>query len=465
MFRWANRQAYLLILPAFLLAGCATGYHRNIRNVPDWEAEDSISSSPPAASAINTDTNTPGIEPPQPVAAAVPQAVTTLPEPRVAEHTAATAPSVPTNVPSAPASTPQPKTSSARPTEPSPSMPAWVQLGRWCKAHNLPPPRASLFGAQPAYSITTPGGVFAFHIGSTVATWQGVQLWLGFVPRLVDGQPALHALDVQKNLIPLALGSSSTPPASHVIVIDPGHGGENGGTRGVIARGVEKDYTLDWAQRLLPLLQAHGWTVFLTRTNDTDLALSNRVAFAELHHADLFISLHFNSSAPDETQYGLETYCLPPAGMPSGVTRGFNDEIRVTFPNNAFDQQNLELALRVHRALLGVNGGHDRGIRRARFPGVLRNQQRPAILIEGGYLSNRGEATLIATPGHRQKLAEALAMAIGSAATQVAQAQENPISIPPPTIARQPAPAPILAPAPPSSAVSTNSKNALYDEP
>jgi N-acetylmuramoyl-L-alanine amidase len=136
------------------------------------------------------------------------------------------------------------------------------------------------------------------------------------------------------------------------------------------------------------------------------------VAFASEHKADLFLSLHFNSAAPNEAEAGLETYCLTPVGMPSTLTRGFQDEIRQTFPNNAYDAQNLLLALKVHRALLQVNGHHDRGIRRARFPGVLRGQQRPAILVEAGYLSNRQEARLIEEPGYRQKLAEAVAKAL-----------------------------------------------------
>src|SRR5207249_7814819 len=116
-----------------------------------------------------------------------------------------------------------------------------------------------------------------------------------------------------------------------------------------------------------------------------------------------------NSSAPREDQEGLETYCLSPAGMPSTVTRGFPDELALSFPNNNFDSQNLQLAFRVHRALLRVNGFHDRGVRRARFLGVLRWQQRPAILVEGGYLSNPHEAKLISDPAFRQKLAEVVA--------------------------------------------------------
>jgi N-acetylmuramoyl-L-alanine amidase len=197
-----------------------------------------------------------------------------------------------------------------------------------------------------------------------------------------------------------------------VIVIDPGHGGANPGTKSVLGDHYEKEFTLDWALRLQSLLVANNCKTFLTRSNDTDLALSNRVASAAEHKADLFLSLHFNSAAPNEVEAGLETYCLTPVGMPSSLTRGFQDEIRLTFPNNAFDVQNLFLALRVHRALLQVNGRHDRGVRRARFPGVLRGQQRPAILVEGGYLSNPREARLIADPAYRQKLAEAVARAL-----------------------------------------------------
>jgi N-acetylmuramoyl-L-alanine amidase len=122
--------------------------------------------------------------------------------------------------------------------------------------------------------------------------------------------------------------------------------------------------------------------------------------------------LHFNSAAPDQRQAGLETYCLTPQGMTSTVTRGFEDDPALSFPNNAFDEQNLQLALLAHRALLQVNGRLDRGVRRARYLGVLRWQNRPAILLEGGYLSNPREARWIATPLYRQRLAEAVAQAL-----------------------------------------------------
>jgi N-acetylmuramoyl-L-alanine amidase len=230
---------------------------------------------------------------------------------------------------------------------------------------------------------------------------------------MVNGQPHLHALDLTKSLEPLVGGAPMNYPRRNpTIVIDPGHGGEDSGTLSVLDYRPEKEFPLDWARRLGALLATNGWRVFLTRNRDVDLSLSNRVAFAEAHQAGLFLSLHFNSAAPDRLQAGLETYCLTPTGMPSTVTRGYGDEAAQVFPNNAFDAQNLQIAMRVHQALLQVNGRCDRGVRRARYLGVLRGQSRPAVLVEGGYLSNAQEARRIADPGYRQKLAEALARAL-----------------------------------------------------
>jgi N-acetylmuramoyl-L-alanine amidase len=236
-----------------------------------------------------------------------------------------------------------------------------------------------------------------------------MELWLGFAPQMIDNQLFVHALDLKKTVQPLTSANTVWPARTNgVIVIDAGHGGEDSGARSALGNRYEKEFTLDWARRLDTLLTAKGWQVYLTRANDSELALSNRVAVAGRHKADLFVSLHFNSAGPNEEQAGLETYCLTPSGMPSSLTRGFEDDLTVTFPNNSFDGQNLQLAVSVHHALLRVNGNHDRGVRRARFPGVLRGQQRPAVLIEGGYLSNRREARIISEPAYRQKLAQAV---------------------------------------------------------
>ena len=289
----------------------------------------------------------------------------------------------------------------------------WVPLERWSKATDAAVLSQRATGPVPTFALQSTNGTFVLHTGSLLAQWEGLEVRLGFAPQLIDGHPYVHSLDLSKTIQPLLQGNPPLGPGSSpVIVIDPGHGGENPGTRCVLDNRLEKEFTLDWAQRLQAMLMANNYRIFLTRANDTDLALSNRVAFAAQHKADLFLSLHFNSAAPNEVEAGLETYCLTPAGMPSNLTRGFPDEIHQTFPNNAFDTQNLLLALQVHRALLEINGHRDRGIRRARFPGVLRGQQCAAILVEGGYLSNPQEARRIEDSGYRQKLAEAVAKAL-----------------------------------------------------
>jgi N-acetylmuramoyl-L-alanine amidase len=250
-------------------------------------------------------------------------------------------------------------------------------------------------------------------IGSLGAAWNGIEINLGFTPQFIDGEVFLNELDLKKNLEPLLCAPPLAFGTNRIIVIDPGHGGSNTGTRSDLDGRFEKEFTLDWAKRLKPLLETNGWTVFLTRTSDVYESNSNRVVFAGEHHADLFISLHFNST-PDRGKKigGLETYCITPTGMPSTLTRGFADPWSEHLPNNAFDAQNLQLAVRVHSALLRATGIEDRGVRHSRFETVLRGQDCPAILVEGGYLSNPREAAQIESAEYRQKLAEAVAAAL-----------------------------------------------------
>ncbi len=288
----------------------------------------------------------------------------------------------------------------------------WTSLNRWAAENKLAQPRKIVNSPLTSYAISSAKGTLTLVIGSREAVWRGMQLHLGFAPEIIDDQVFVHGLDLQKNLEPLLLGEPLTFGTNRVLVLDPGHGGINVGTHSLMDGRFEKEFTLDWARRIQSLLATNGWTVFLTRTGDTDIALSNRVAFAEAHHADLFISLHFNSAAPDTKQNGLETYCLTPMGMPSTLTRGYSDLWTDRFPNNGFDAENLLLATRLHMALLQASGEEDRGIRRARFMGVLLGQKRPAVLIEGGYLSNSREAKKIESPEFRQKLAEAVAAAL-----------------------------------------------------
>ena len=287
----------------------------------------------------------------------------------------------------------------------------WIPLERWCQTHGFPAPRHDVNDNVSRYSFVTTNGTMTIQIGSKNAIWRGADYMLGFAPQVVKGHPCVNTLDIRKNFLPL-LENPAPGKMNHVLVIDPGHGGTDTGTKSAFNGHFEKEFTLDLARRLQSLLAANGWTVWLTRTNDVYLSLPDRVAIADQHQAGLFLSLHFNSSFPDQNETGLETYCVTPRGMSSYMNRGFVDDPALIFPNNSFDAENIQYAARLHRAALKVNGHLDRGVRRARFLRVLREQNRPAVLMEVGYLSNLREARRIADPEYRQRFAEVLAQAL-----------------------------------------------------
>jgi N-acetylmuramoyl-L-alanine amidase len=286
----------------------------------------------------------------------------------------------------------------------------WVALDRWAKENRLGGLTNLSVPGAPAYGLYSPPGKLVIRPASVLASWNGLELRLGFEPQLIGDQTYVHRLDIEKNLIPLLVNGASMPPGRRVIVVDPGHGGSESGTQSAEGN-LEKDYTLDWGLRLAELLRGNGWTVVLTRTNDVQLSLLDRIAIADRHKADLFVSLHFNA-AMQPYHAGIETYCVTPMGMPSSLTRGYEDNTSLVFPNNLFDAQNLQLALNIHQSMLAVTKGRDRGIRRARFMTVLRGQSRPAVLLEGGYLTNPDEAKLIDSEDYRQILAQAVAQAL-----------------------------------------------------
>ncbi|HXI68769.1 MAG TPA: N-acetylmuramoyl-L-alanine amidase [Verrucomicrobiae bacterium] len=316
-----------------------------------------------------------------------------------------------------PPQNPPPAVISNRPmmamAKPAPApVTTWTSLPRWAVDHKLAPPVLVSKSPLTTYRVNSDNGVLMLALGSREAIWNGIEIHLGFEPQLIDNQVFVHGLDLQKTFEPLLCAPPLTLGTNRVIVIDPGHGGSNVGTHSVVDGRYEKEFTLDWARRLKPLLETNGWTVYLTRTGDSYVTNTDRAVFADAHRADLFISLHFNSAAPDTKQAGLETYVLTPTGMPSTLKRNYNDLWSDHFSNNNFDAANLLLAVRLQASLLRATGEEDRGVRRARFMDVLHGHDHPAVLIEGGYLSNPREARRIADPEFRQKLAEAVAAAL-----------------------------------------------------
>lgn len=199
-------------------------------------------------------------------------------------------------------------------------------------------------------------------------------------------------------------------PISGPIVLDPGHGGVDGGATGF--RGLlEKQLTLDVARRVRARLAVAGLKVEMTREDDRLVELDARAAFAAARGASLLVSIHFNAATETESR-GVETYVLPAAGFPPTAAgrSGISSRYAAT-PGNAFDAANAALGFQLQRNMVRAAGTMDRGLKRARFL-VLRDAPCPAALVECGFLTNPVDAALIADPAHRQRLAEGIARGI-----------------------------------------------------
>jgi N-acetylmuramoyl-L-alanine amidase len=188
----------------------------------------------------------------------------------------------------------------------------------------------------------------------------------------------------------------------------PGHGGIEKGAAS--SYGLEKEYALDVSRQLKPLLEAKGLRVVMTRTGDEQVPLPERARIANNTKDSIFVSIHFNS-ASNTTASGLEIYSLTPRGAPS--TQDHTLMAHFANPQNGspVDAASLALSTSVYHAMLAHMPEFDRGIKRARFA-VLRLTQVPAILVEGGFLSERQESRNIANPQWRTKLAQSIAVGV-----------------------------------------------------
>ncbi|HET9301102.1 MAG TPA: N-acetylmuramoyl-L-alanine amidase [Candidatus Polarisedimenticolaceae bacterium] len=242
-------------------------------------------------------------------------------------------------------------------------------------------------------------------------------------------------LDLQGRRPPGQAGTMRVAPAT-VIVLDPGHGGVETGAVG--PGGVqEKEVVLDLARRLQAVLQREpGVAVVLTRDEDRQVARDERTAIANQNRAELFVSLHLNSS-PAKGAAGAETYFLSAeatddearalAGMENVVQTAAGggqtlDLILWDLAQNQYLAESGRLAQAVQRELNELAGTKDRGVRQAPFT-VLMGATMPAILVELGFVSNSAEEARLKDSAYRDRIVEALARAIQGFRQQVAALQ------------------------------------------
>lgn len=253
-------------------------------------------------------------------------------------------------------------------------------------------------------------GSLVFTLGSRETQINGVRNWLSFPVLEKDGKFLISRLDLAETIEPQMRPQMITN-IGHVktIVLDPGHGGYD---KGAIGRyGCEKDYTLDVARQLRPLLQARGFKVLMTREGDYFVPLDVRARIANAVPDSIFVSIHFNAADINPNASGFEIYSLTPRGAPSTQ----DDLMKANADNDQngtpVDTHSIELSAAIYHSLLGHVGEFDRGMKRARFA-VLRQTKIPAVLIEGGFLTEGGECKLIANKEWRTKLAQAISVGI-----------------------------------------------------
>jgi N-acetylmuramoyl-L-alanine amidase len=174
-----------------------------------------------------------------------------------------------------------------------------------------------------------------------------------------------------------------------LIILDPGHGGKDEGAR--IENVFEKKLTLRTAYLVKQELEALGHRVVLTRARDLYISLASRTEIASRRGGDLFVSLHYNSSK-SPSAHGLEIYYY---------AKG--EKTRM--------QHSRQLASSVLKTIAKATSCHTRGVKNGNFH-VIRETTMPAILIEGGFLTNHNERSLFTTPEYLETFAKAVAEGI-----------------------------------------------------
>jgi len=218
------------------------------------------------------------------------------------------------------------------------------------------------------------------------------------------------------------------------VVIDAGHGGHDTGTIGPGGY-TEKELVLDVATRLKTLIETEmGAEVVMTRSDDSFIPLESRTAIANQQQADLFISIHANSSQV-RTVHGVETYYLNVTSSREGLETAsrenassersiheLQDLVKQIMLRDKVDESR-ELAEHIEHALAARKGsGVDRGVKQAPFV-VLIGANMPSILAEVCFISNPQDEKSVKKPDGRQAIAESLFEGVKSYAESLSGAK------------------------------------------
>jgi N-acetylmuramoyl-L-alanine amidase len=232
--------------------------------------------------------------------------------------------------------------------------------------------------------------------GRSILAWIGLLLMAAsFVWIQVTAKP--------RSLTRLETRPSEEAPFA-VVIVDAGHGGQDSGT---IKTGlVEKELALDVAQRLQRHLQERGFVTVMTRSDDTYVSLQDRAIVANNQPDAVFVSIHFDD-AGRAAATGVETYfAAHRISLPERVASWLPFLQRVS--TEPPDRESENLAGFVQEALVTRTQATNRGTRSQQFF-VIANVRHPAVLVEGGFLTNRDEAIRLTNEEYREQMAAGIA--------------------------------------------------------
>ena len=321
-----------------------------------------------------------------------------------------------------------PPTTLERRTPAPPDPDRWVSLCGLLPAATPPPARDPLahtitFDTRPKLTLV-PGFSQAKCGARTTSLSRPVIYYKGnlFINKA-------DAPRIRKLLSPCSSARKTAPARwrNALVVVDPGHGGRD---PGAIAHGLrEKDINLRIAKYLRPILEAHGFEVHLTRSDDRFISLEERAAITNGLAADFFISVHANAETT-HTVTGIETFYCDRSSRYDPVVCGLyaadrwkldglklglayqptHEMLRILYGLLIEDAryQSRKLAGIIQRSMVESTGAPSRGAKPGPYR-VLRLANCPAVLVETGFMSNRYEARKLADPAYRKRLAESIA--------------------------------------------------------
>ncbi|PIS02416.1 MAG: N-acetylmuramoyl-L-alanine amidase [Chlamydiae bacterium CG10_big_fil_rev_8_21_14_0_10_42_34] len=184
-------------------------------------------------------------------------------------------------------------------------------------------------------------------------------------------------------------GSLINPPDAPTVIVDVGHGGTDRGARGHNPYCEEKKLCLQTARLVRQYLDQLGYHVVMTRNTDNFISLPKRVEIATQARANIFVSIHFNSSRSTQA-HGIEVFFCDSKDNKTRATAS------------------RKLADSIMGRLIRRTSAKSRGVKRGNFY-VIRETSMPAVLVEGGFISNTNERNLLKSRDYQEKIARGVA--------------------------------------------------------